>query len=195
MRKKIIFAWTFLLATMMMAGIATATPIDNLSVSDYGSNFITWEWDFNESSTTAIFIDGVKKVNETSLGYFTLSNLNPCESHTITLVNTTNASDIYAMNSQQTFYPPYIFAILLIFMLIFLILSLSLQDSVKVIIFGTMSFVLGLFLYRMSYPYQYSLIAYPCLAFSVLAVIWVMIATISLFSKTASSESWEDEKI
>ena len=99
------------------------------------------------------------------------------------------------MDSQQTFYPPYIFAILLTFMLIFLVITLFLQDSLKVIMFGTMSFVLGLFLYRMSYPYHYELIAYPCLAFSVLAVIWVMIATINLFSKTASSGSWEDERV
>lgn len=174
--------------------ITSASEIENLS-AEVGTNFIKWTWNYNETSTATIYIDGMKKVNETELDYFILSDLNPREMHSIVLANTSNNSDIYAMDSQQTFYPPYIFAILLTFMLIFLVITLFIQDSLKVIMFGTMSFVLGLFLYHMSYPYQYELIAYPCLAFSVLAVIWVMIATINLFSKTASSGSWEDERI
>ena len=174
--------------------ITSASEIENLS-AEVGTNFIKWTWNYNETSTATIYIDGMKKVNETELDYFILSDLNPREMHSIVLTNTSNNSDIYAMDSQQTFYPPYIFAILLTFMLVFLMVTLFIQDSLKVIMFGTISFVLGLFLYRLSYPYQYELIAYPCLAFSVLAVIWVMIATINLFSKTASSGSWEDERV
>jgi len=189
-----IFVFLLVIISIFMLPIVSASEIENLS-AEVGTNFIKWTWDYNETTTVSIYIDGIKKVNETELDYFILSDLNPREIHAIALVNVSNNSEIYAMDSQQTFYPPYIFAILLTFMLIFLVITLFLQDSLKVIMFGTMSFVLGLFLYHMSYPYQYQLIAYPCLAFSVLAVIWIMIAAISLFSKTASSDSWEDERV
>ena len=190
----VILGITTIFTLIFTLPIASASEIENLS-AEVGTNFIKWTWNYNETTTVSIYIDGVKKINETELDYFILSDLNPREIHAIALVNVSNNSEIYAMDSQQTFYPPYIFAILLTFMLIFLVITLFLQDSLKVIMFGTMSFVLGLFLYRMSYPYQYQLIAYPCLAFSVLAVIWIMIAAISLFSKTASSDSWEDERV
>ena len=193
-RKIFIFLIILGMISIFALPITSASEIENLS-AEIGTNFIKWSWDYNETSTATIYIDGIKKVNGTELDYFILSDLNPREMHSIVLANASNNSDIYAMDSQQTFYPPYIFAILLTFMLIFLVITLFLQDSLKVIMFGTMSFVLGLFLYRMSYPYQYELIAYPCLGFSVLAVIWVMIAAINLFSKTASGGSWEDERI
>jgi len=190
----VILGITTIFTLIFTLPIVSASEIENLS-AEVGTNFIKWTWNYNETTTVSIYIDGIKKVNETELDYFILSDLNPREIHAIALVNVSNNSEIYAMDSQQTFYPPYIFAILLTFMLIFLVITLFLQDSLKVIMFGTMSFVLGLFLYHMSYPYQYQLIAYPCLAFSVLAVIWIMIAAISLFSKTASSDSWEDERV
>lgn len=190
----VILGITTIFTLIFTLPIVSASEIENLS-AEVGTNFIKWTWNYNETTTVSIYIDGVKKINETELDYFILSDLNPREIHAIALVNVSNNSEIYAMDSQQTFYPPYIFAILLTFMLIFLVITLFLQDSLKVIMFGTMSFVLGLFLYHMSYPYQYQLIAYPCLAFSVLAVIWIMIAAISLFSKTASSDSWEDERV
>jgi len=183
--RRIIFVW-FILVGLMMIGVTAAAPIENLTVSDYGSNFITWEWDFNETTTASIYIDGVKKLNETSLNYFTLSDLNPCESHTITLVNATNASDIYATNTAQTFYPFSVFSILFIFLMVFLTLMLFMRDEAMITLFGTIAFVLGLFAYRMSYPYHYTLLSYGCLGVAVFSVIWVLLAVISLMVRTSS---------
>jgi len=185
-KKFFIISWIVLVLLGLITTAVTAAPIDNLSVSDYGSNFITWSWSFNESNTAAVYIDGIKKVNETALDYFTLSNLNPCESHTITLSNPLNASDIYATNTAQTFYPFSLFITIFIFLMIFLILMLILREETTTMIFGTLTFITGMFAYKISYPYHYTAISYICLAIAVFSVIWLLMLAISLATRLSS---------
>jgi len=63
--------------------------------NETGETWIKWSWDFDNAT---VYIDGVRMVNDSDIGYYILSDLQPNEVHTITVID----NDLSPPNNKYT---------------------------------------------------------------------------------------------
>jgi len=166
----------FLLFTPVYAGVENLT-------AEVGSYYIDWTWNYTNNTTSClVWIDGSFET-ETSLNSFVLNNLNPRELHRIALINATNTSEVYATSEARTYYPPFIFYLLLILAIGFLIMTLIISEPLTSIITGVLGFVLGIVSFKLSYSIHYGILSYLCLGVAILCFLWLVIAIITILTK------------
>lgn len=163
-----------LTVSVVMALPVRAVPIENLTV-ETTSYSIEWQWNYNNTPNCTIWIDGMFET-DTSLNNFILSNLNPREEHSIALVNTTNESNVYVTGAARTFYPPFLFYLVFIIALGLLLTEIVIKDFITIVITGTLSFVMSILGFHLSFPYHFTIFTYLYLAIGVVALLWVLLA-------------------
>ena len=151
-------------------------------ISKIGSTWINWSWDSNIEYN--VWIDG-KFSGNTSLGHYLLTDINPREQHTISLVR---VGLIAAQNTARTFYPLTLFLLSFTIMWGLLLTTLFLKDESSVIVFGTISFIVGTLNFYLTFPYYFSILSYMCIGTAVIALLWVMMAAFSLITKGKNVE-------
>jgi len=181
MKKSFVGLLAIFLILYLIPISTSAAPIENLT-AEVGSTYINFTWDFNETSSASIYIDGIL-IGNTTLNYYILSDLNPRENHRITLVNNTNPSEIYGSLTARTFYPPVLFYIILIFAIAFLILELLLKNEIIVLVLGVLSFILNILGFYLSFGYHFVVMAYLMLSLAVVAFLWCFMAVFSIILK------------
>ena len=162
----------------------SAAPIENLT-AEVGSTYINFTWEYNETDSAAVYIDGILMGN-TSLNYYILSDLNPRENHRIALVNASDPGDVYDSLTARTFYPPVLFYIILIFAVGFLIIELLHKNELLVLVFGVLSFMLNILGFYLAFGYHFVVMAYLMLSLAVIAFLWCFMAAFSIMLKGKS---------
>ena len=172
------------LVLLFLTSIASA-DIANLS-TEVGSTYINWSWNYLNSTTTSIYLDG-QFVTNTTLTYFIASNLNSREQHTLSLTENLTQT-VVASNSVKTFYPPILFYLILIFSIGFLLLEIFLKSETLTILIGTLCFVMSTLGFYMSFPYHFSILSYLMIGIAVIALLWIFMAAFSSLSKSNNTE-------
>ena len=179
-----------LILTLVVTAVAAPPVSVNNLTSSVGPTYINWSWNstgLDNSTWIVIHIDGKYEMG-TRLEHYILSGLEPREIHSISLINNTNESIIYASASTRTFYPPILFYLILIFSIGFLLLEIFLKNATLTIIIGTLCFVMSILGFYMSYPYYFSILSYLMIGIAVIALLWVLMASFSLLSKGKNVE-------
>lgn len=161
-----------ILLCILTIGIANA-GIDNFSV-ETGSTYINWSWSYSGATTEcAVHVDGEYLFDSSDTTYI-LSGLDSREEHSISLVNVDDPTDVYETDSAQTFYPLFIFYVLLLLGIIFFILSVLLGDVLIAIIIGALGFVMSISAFYFSFPLYFVILSYLSVGIAVLCLIWML---------------------
>jgi len=109
-----------IIITIVGVSIVSADNVTNLT-AESGETWISWTWD--SDNIVSINVDGIFILNST-INYYTLSNLNPNERHQLILI--TNASESFesaAYTKKASFEDNLIY--LFLFAILFLLLGLK----------------------------------------------------------------------
>lgn len=150
---------------------------DLVVTSTVGSTWIKWEWDLINSYE--IWIDGEFSHN-TSGNVTILSGIEPREQHSITIFANGN---IVGQNTSMSFYPFTLFLISFIVMWCLLIITILLREELFITIFGTLSFVISILNFYLTFPYYYAILSYLCLGAGIISVLWILSALFSFVAK------------
>lgn len=99
--------------------IVSADPISNLT-SESGETWISWTWDTDNTSEVSVYLDG-KYINNSTLGYFGSTDLNPNEKHQLTLISNDTVLESTTYTKKASFENNFIY--LLIIAIIFWLLG------------------------------------------------------------------------
>lgn len=177
-----------MLAFLMSISLVSA-GVANLS-SDVGSSYIHWSWNYtNNTTSTGIYIDSNFTTN-TSLVSYTLHNLEALEEHSISLINISNQSEIFATNKTKTAYPPFIFYILLVSGFLLFVFTVVLKNFIISTITGTLGFITSLGAFHLSFPLHLSFLSYLCLMTGVLCVLWTFGKMFIILKQEADILEW-----
>lgn len=116
---KLIFLFIALLLVMF---VPTSTAQITNMTAQTGETWISWQWDSN--NTTSVYVDGLFVVNST-LGTYTLGDLEPGSYHQLILIEDGIAFEDAQFTDQKTFFSNLLY--ILIFALIFLVISLKIS--------------------------------------------------------------------
>lgn len=92
------------LVIMLLMCVTSVSGAQNIS-SDVGAYYIEWSWNFTNAS---VYVDGVLIADNTNLGFYILSNLNPGEKHRVDVYDSANDTiydsvDMTVMSPHQIF--------------------------------------------------------------------------------------------
>jgi hypothetical protein len=116
-----------------------------------GESWIVYRWSPNY--TVNVYIDGIKQGNSTTSTDWYLTDINSDEKHQIKLFNATNSSQLLGSLTVTTLHSQFIILILICVLIIFFILLLFLNDPIKTLLVGGLSFSISLYTSQISLGY------------------------------------------
>ena len=168
-------------------GYDTSSYLSTIIVGEFsinvsvGSTYINWNWSYPGSEEYEIWIDGRFRNNNT-MGHIIISGLNPREKHEISVFKN---GILLVTDTQQTFYSHSLFYFIFILSMILLVGTLLLKNEILVMLFGTITFIVSFLGFYLSFPYNFAVFTYLCLAIGITALLWVLMAIFSSLTQQA----------
>lgn len=170
-----------ILILLFFIPVTTAEPIENFSC-ETGSTYIHCNWDYNTTDEVTVIFDGVT-YNTTKQNNTGFTGLDPTTKHTISLVNSSNTSQLYSFTEERTFYPIGIFYLLLTLATAFLILTIYLRWEIHTYLFAGLTVFFSYINFTLSFSYHLPPMAYIAIGEALVAVIWGILVFYSLIEK------------
>jgi hypothetical protein len=139
----------FLLCLIFLCLFPTASALN--VTAKVGESYIIYNWEPNH--TVNVYIDGIKRSNNTTFHDYYLTNINPDERHQIKIYNASNTTQLLGSLTAITLHSQNIILILICLLIAFFIILLLVKDPIKVILIGAVSASISIYTVQISLGY------------------------------------------
>lgn len=140
----------FVLLCLLILYLFPAASALNVTAK-VGESYIIYDWEPNH--TVNVYIDGIKKLNNTTFHDYYLTNINPDERHQIKLYNASNTSQVLGSLTAITLHSQNIILLLICLLIAFFVILLLIRDPIKVILIGTVSASISIYTTQIALGY------------------------------------------
>lgn len=161
------------LLILLIGMVLLVVPASAGLTSEAGETWIKWEW-YGVGNSTAeydVYLDDECVCDNTSIKYYYLTDISSHEEHILELYNSTSG-ELVASNTAKTLTSIFFIVVLLIFAFILAMVTVVIQEELRVIVCG--GFCEVICLYNLGLSYGYGLLWMVVVAVMVFQAVFVI---------------------